>query len=94
VKCRILGNETPEQENVREGDVSFYVMNVDLISLRQKYNYKEHERTKPIETDGRKLILDALKLIAISGRDKSSKQPRHIPTWPRLKYNTYKHSRE
>jgi hypothetical protein len=28
---------------VQQGDVSAYVKNVDLISLKQKYNYKEHE---------------------------------------------------
>jgi hypothetical protein len=30
-------------KKVLQGDVSFYVRNLDLISLRQKYNYKKHE---------------------------------------------------
>jgi hypothetical protein len=34
-----------------QGDVSVYVKNVDLISLRQKNNYMEHEG-KTIETGG------------------------------------------
>jgi hypothetical protein len=52
---------------VHEGDVFFYVNNVDLISLRQKYKYncKEHEGEETIETDGYKLLLDALKLVGI-----------------------------
>jgi hypothetical protein len=33
-------------------------------------------REKTIKTDGRKLLLDELKLIGIGGCDKS-----HIPTW-------------
>jgi hypothetical protein len=45
---------------------------VDLISLKQQYKYTEHE-AKTIETDGRKLLLDALKLIGISGRDRVPK---------------------
>jgi hypothetical protein len=31
------------KKKVHEGDVSAYVENVDLISPRQLYNYKEHE---------------------------------------------------
>jgi hypothetical protein len=31
-------------KKVRQGHVSVYVNNVDLISLRQKYDYKERER--------------------------------------------------
>jgi hypothetical protein len=51
--------------------VSLYVNNVDLISLRQryKYAYMEHEE-KAIKTDGRKLLLDALNPIGISGRER------------------------
>jgi hypothetical protein len=32
-----------------QGDISVYVKNADLISVRQKYNYenKEHEGGKP-----------------------------------------------
>jgi hypothetical protein len=44
-------------------------VNVDLISLRQKYNYREHEGTT-IKTDGRKLLLDALKHFGISRCDR------------------------
>jgi hypothetical protein len=40
----------------------------------------EHEG-KMMKTDGRKLLLDALKLIDTSRSDKSSKLPRHIPAW-------------
>jgi hypothetical protein len=29
-------------KKVHQGDVSVYVENVDLISLRQKYKYKKH----------------------------------------------------
>jgi hypothetical protein len=36
---------------MHQGDVSVYVKNVDLISLRKKYNYMEHEG-KTTETDG------------------------------------------
>jgi hypothetical protein len=32
------------KKKVHQGDVSAYVGNVDLISLRQKYNYREHEK--------------------------------------------------
>jgi hypothetical protein len=31
------------RKKVHQGDVSFYVRNVDLIPLMQKYKYKEHE---------------------------------------------------
>jgi hypothetical protein len=31
------------KKKVHQGDVSAYVENADLISLRQTYNYKEHE---------------------------------------------------
>jgi hypothetical protein len=34
------------KNKVRENDVSFYVNNVGLISLRQKYNCKKHEGRK------------------------------------------------
>jgi hypothetical protein len=57
------------KKKAHQDDVSFYVKNVDLISLRQKYKYKEHEG-KMTETDRCKLLLDALKLIGISGRDR------------------------
>jgi CCR4-NOT transcriptional regulation complex NOT5 subunit len=56
-------------KNEHQADVSFYVMDVDIISLRQKLNYMEHEG-KTIETERRKFLLDALKLIVISGRDR------------------------
>jgi hypothetical protein len=52
---------------VDQCDVSVYVKNVDLIYLRQKYNYREHEENT-IKT-GCKLLLDALKLTGISRRD-------------------------
>jgi hypothetical protein len=38
-------------------------------------------KEKTIITGGHKLQLDALKLIGVSGSDKSSKLQRHIPTW-------------
>jgi intein-encoded DNA endonuclease-like protein len=53
---------------VHQDDISFYVKNVDLISLRQKYEY--NVKGKTIKTDGRKLLLDALKLIGIGGRNR------------------------
>jgi hypothetical protein len=31
------------KKKVHQGNVSAYVENVDLISLRQMYNYREHE---------------------------------------------------
>jgi hypothetical protein len=54
---------------VHQDDVSFYVKNADLISLRKKHNYKEHEE-KSIKTDGRQLLLGALKLDGIGRRDR------------------------
>jgi hypothetical protein len=62
------------KKKVHEGVVSAYVENVDLISLRQTYNYREQEG-KTIKTEGRKLLLDALKLFDISGCDR-------IPNYP------------
>jgi hypothetical protein len=50
-------------------DVSFYVKNVDSIYVRQQYNNMKHEG-RTIKTDGGKLLLDALKLIGISRRDR------------------------
>jgi hypothetical protein len=41
-KYRIYGHDVPEQ-TVRQGGVSAYVKNVDLISLRLEYKYKEDE---------------------------------------------------
>jgi hypothetical protein len=44
--CKILGHDRPEHthtKNVSQGDVSFYVKNADLISLKQYYNYTEYE---------------------------------------------------
>jgi hypothetical protein len=52
-----------------KGDVFGYVENVDVISLRRTHNYREHEG-KTIKTDGRQLLLDALKRFGISGRDR------------------------
>jgi hypothetical protein len=52
---------------MHQGDVSVYVKIVGLISLRHQYKYMEHE-AKNDKTDGRKLLLDALKLIDISRR--------------------------
>jgi hypothetical protein len=62
---------------VHQGLVSVYVKLVDLISLKHQYKYMEREG-KNDKTDGRRLLLDALKLIGIS---QNSKLPRHIPTW-------------
>jgi hypothetical protein len=53
------------KEKVHKGEVSAYVENVDLISLRRTCNYREH-KGKTIKTDGRKRLLDALKLFGIS----------------------------
>jgi hypothetical protein len=33
-------------KKVHPGDVSLFIKNVDLISLRQKYNYMKHEGEK------------------------------------------------
>jgi hypothetical protein len=67
-------------KKVYQGDDSFFLKNVDLICLKQWYKYMEHEG-ETIKTDGCKVLLEALKLIEISGHDKSSKLRRHIPTW-------------
>jgi hypothetical protein len=56
------------RKNVHECDVSAYVENVDLISLRRTYNYREHEGKN--NKNGCKLLLDVLKLFVISGRDR------------------------
>jgi hypothetical protein len=56
------------KKKVLQSGVSVYVTSVDLISLRHQYKYMEH-KGKTIETDGRKLLLDALKLIGISRID-------------------------
>jgi hypothetical protein len=53
---------------LHQGDISVYVKNIDLISLRQKYYYKEHEG-KTMEKEGHKLLLDGLKLAGINKRD-------------------------
>jgi hypothetical protein len=52
-------------KKVHQGGVSVYVKIVDSISLRHQYKYMEH-MGKTIETDGRKLLLHAPKLIGIS----------------------------
>jgi hypothetical protein len=57
------------KKKVHQGDVSACVENADLISLRRTCNYREHEG-KTIKTDGRKLLLDALKLFGIGGCDR------------------------
>jgi hypothetical protein len=48
-----LNHNRPEKK-MHQGHVSFYVKNVDLISLRQKYDYKEHEgkndKNRPTQT--------------------------------------------
>jgi hypothetical protein len=43
-------------KEVHQVAVSFYVKNVDLISLRQKYNYKEYEGEN--DRNERKCLLD------------------------------------
>lgn len=40
---KMEGGDRPKQKEVHEGDVSFYIKNVDLTYLRQKYNYKEYK---------------------------------------------------
>jgi hypothetical protein len=52
------------KKKVHQSDVSAYVENVEVISVRQTYNYKEHEG-KRINTDGSKLMLNAPKLAGI-----------------------------
>jgi hypothetical protein len=47
-----------------DNDASFYVKNVDLILTIWKM------KEKTIETDGRKLLLDGLKLGGIGRRDR------------------------
>jgi hypothetical protein len=56
-------------KEVHTNNVPSYVKNVNLISLRQRYRYKEYEE-KPIKTDGHELLLDALKFTGISGHDR------------------------
>jgi hypothetical protein len=63
-----LGHDSPKKKNVRQGDVFFYVKNVDLIPLRQKYNYKVHEGKN--YRNGHKVLLDALKLVGIGTPDR------------------------
>jgi hypothetical protein len=50
------------KKEVHKDDVSFYVKNVDLIYVREKYSNKEH-KGETIETDGSKFLLDALKVV-------------------------------
>lgn len=59
---------------MHQGHVSVYVKNADLISLSNSISsiYMKHEG-KTIKTDGHKVMLNALKLIGICGRDESSK---------------------
>jgi hypothetical protein len=38
--------QTWTEKNVHQGDIFVYVWNVDMISLRQKYNYTEYEAEK------------------------------------------------
>jgi hypothetical protein len=53
---------------VHQRDVYDCVKKADLISLRQKYSYKEHE-AKTIGNPGRKLLLDVLKFVGITRSD-------------------------
>jgi hypothetical protein len=57
-------------KKIHQDDVSFYIKNVGLIFLRQKYKYKEYEE-KNDTTERRKLLLDALKFVGISGCDRA-----------------------
>jgi hypothetical protein len=59
-----------KKKEVHQGDVSFHIKNGDLISLRPKCNYEEHEG-KSIEKEGRKLLLDTLKLVCTGRRDRN-----------------------
>ncbi|PNF19798.1 hypothetical protein B7P43_G14309 [Cryptotermes secundus] len=52
------------KKKVHQGDFSIYVKNVNLGSLKHQYKYMEYEGKN--KTDGRKLLLDVLKLIGIS----------------------------
>jgi hypothetical protein len=58
------------KKTVHQGGVSVYVKNADLISLRHQCKYMEHKVKKTIKTDGRKFLLDALKLMGISRSDR------------------------
>jgi hypothetical protein len=53
-------------------------------------------RKKTIKTDGRKLLLDALKLIGIGGRNRIKKtiEAYYNLDLTKVKYSTYEHSRE
>jgi hypothetical protein len=59
---------------------------------RQYYMYKQHEG-KVIKTDGRKLLLDALKLIGISGMSGIIGVFQLGPDCTEVQY-IYRHSRE
>jgi hypothetical protein len=63
-----------KKKKVHQGGVSVYVKIVDLISLRYQYKHMEHEG-KTIKPDGRKLLLDVLKLIGISRSDGVANYP-------------------
>jgi hypothetical protein len=55
---------------MHQGDVSVSVKNVDLICLRKNITIRNMgDRT--IETDGRKFLLDAPKLVDIDRRDRT-----------------------
>jgi hypothetical protein len=56
-----------DQKKKHQGHVSVNVKNVDLINLRQQDKYMEHEGK--YDKNGRKILLDPLKVIGISGRD-------------------------
>jgi hypothetical protein len=55
---------------MHQDDIIVYAKIVDLISLRHQYKYMEHEGGEKVKSDEHKLLLDALKLIGISGSDR------------------------
>jgi hypothetical protein len=55
----------------------------------------EHEAKKTIKTEGRKLLLDALKLFGISQSDGVPNYRGIFELGPnKIKYSTYRHSRK
>jgi hypothetical protein len=63
---RISGHDKPDWERVSQDDVSIYIADIYLNSL--KHNYKIHLGRNE-ETD-RQLLLDKIKLAGISGCDR------------------------
>jgi hypothetical protein len=71
--------------------VFFSVKNIDLISVRQKYNYKEHDRKTPIETDANFRWMRSSLLASVEFQTTETYSNLDLT---KVKYSTYKHSRE